>query len=129
MIGRVIVNDNPATLALDLKGVVYDASFLPSVSMLVVNPTKNSEAQVEAVLSSFVRLDTREGQRELATADDDEFDKIVDAVLNTGGGDPNATDTVGMKRKAATPVKKKRKTATTKRRKPAAKPKAPPARK
>ena len=65
-----------------------------------------------------------QGQRELVMADDDEFDKIVDTVLNTGGGDADAVDNVGMKRKAATPVKKKRKTATTKRRKPAAKPKA-----
>ena len=54
------------SLAFDLKGIIYDASFVPSVSVMVIQRTGDQgEAKVEAVFNSFVRLEERAGQEDI----------------------------------------------------------------
>ena len=52
------------SLAFDLKGIMYDATFVPSVSIMVINRSAE-EAKVEAVFNNFVRLEERAGQEDI----------------------------------------------------------------
>lgn len=90
-VGRVIFNGNPTRLAFDLKGVVYDTSLVPSVSMLVINRTAE-EARVESVVSSFLRLEEREGQEDVLMAGDFENIGTMNATAHIEDDGDNADE-------------------------------------
>ena len=101
-VGRVIFGGSPAALAFDLKGVIYDTSLVPSVSVLVINRTAD-EARVESVMSSFLRLEEREGQEAVLTAGDFENIGTMNAAQDGEDGGDNPAGDAGAK---ATPKKR-----------------------
>ncbi|KAI5071395.1 hypothetical protein GOP47_0013646 [Adiantum capillus-veneris] len=54
-VGRINVSANDNDFLLDLKGILYKATIIPSNTFLVVN-VGQSEAKVEAIMNDFVQL-------------------------------------------------------------------------
>jgi len=120
-VGRIVVSNGPTgsqDLLLDLKGMIYKTTIVPSRTFCVVS-VGQSEAKIEAIMNDFIQLEPQsnlfeaetmmEGTLDGFTFDsDDEGDKLPEsqAYQNDQNNEDDSQPKAKTKRKAEKQVGK-----------------------